>query len=343
MAAITPPAAPAVPQGGLPPSPQPAAGVSAPPAAGAAPITGKVGLQPMIAQIIAKSPNVANHPEILLSALGHAKDMGLLDPDAEAAVDGIQKQHTMNRIATAKQHLQAVQGGAPAGPQAPQPGQASMPTATNPQTGAKVMWNGSTWQPAPMGGPPGGFSPAAPAAPQGGGEGSGGPAATPPPQQTSWGDTIGNMAQAALGISSAQAKEAPITSQTDAAMQRYRDSLKQAQKPNARVPGAPDPAADAYAASQKVFKNKIENIPYNDLKNFKEKLLDKIHDDREDDEQEAYDDAWDAFDKKYGEKKITRQNGMKFDTGGIGDYLSGMSKDDFDALMQRAAEKAPGS
>lgn len=154
-AAIPPPAAPAVPQGGLPPSPQPAAGVSAPPAAGAAPMAGKLGLQPMIAQIIKTSPNVANHPEILLSALNHAKDMGLLDPDAEAAVDGIQKQHTMNRIATAKGHLQAVQGGAGAPAQsaaapaqsAAAPAAAPPPTATDPKTGAKVQFIGGQWQP----------------------------------------------------------------------------------------------------------------------------------------------------------------------------------------------------
>jgi hypothetical protein len=148
MAAIPPPAAPAVPQGGLPPSPQPPPAVSAPPAAGAAPMAGKLGLQPMIAQIIKTSPNVANHPEILLSALNHAKDMGLLDPDAEAAVDGIQKQHTMNRIATAKGHLQAVQGGAGAPAQSPAAlAAAPPPTATDPKTGAKVQFIGGQWQP----------------------------------------------------------------------------------------------------------------------------------------------------------------------------------------------------
>lgn len=125
-----------------------AAAIPAPAAGGASPIAGKLALQPMIAQILAKSPNVANHPEILLAALNHAKDMGLLDPDAETEVDGIQKQHTMNRIATAKQHLKAVQDAdnsdtpAPATPAAPAP-----LTATNPQTGDKLQFIGGKWQP----------------------------------------------------------------------------------------------------------------------------------------------------------------------------------------------------
>ena len=38
---------------------------------------------------------------------------GVLDPDAENTVDAIGKQHTMNRVAAAKGHLQAVQAAAP--------------------------------------------------------------------------------------------------------------------------------------------------------------------------------------------------------------------------------------
>lgn len=111
-------------------------------------MAGKLGLHPMIAQIIKTSPNVANHPEVLLAALNHAKDMGLLDPDAEAAVDGIQKQHTMNRIATAKQHLKAVQDGTPDAEADPPAAPAAPPiTATNPQTGDKLQFIGGRWQP----------------------------------------------------------------------------------------------------------------------------------------------------------------------------------------------------
>lgn len=106
-------------------------------------MAGKLGLQPMIAQILKSTPGVANHPEVLLAALNHAKDLGILDPDAEAAVDNATKQHTLGRIAATKGHLQALQpGAAPAQAAAPPP-----PTATDPKTGAKVQWDGKAWQP----------------------------------------------------------------------------------------------------------------------------------------------------------------------------------------------------
>jgi hypothetical protein len=115
-----------------------------------------MGLQPMVAAILARAPQVANHPEILLAALTHAKDMGLLDPEAEDKIDEANKQHTTTRIATAKGHLKAVQA-ASAPPEddaetrtaGPVAGSPPMPTATDPKTGAKVQWDGKAWQPMP--------------------------------------------------------------------------------------------------------------------------------------------------------------------------------------------------
>jgi hypothetical protein len=151
-AAIPPPPGQQAPQGGPPPPPasgpplQPAAPVqTAPVAAGAPPMAGKLGLQPMIAQILKSSPGVANHPEVLLAALNHAKDLGILDPDAEAAVDDASKQHTLGRIAATKGHLQTLQGGASTAPA--QATATPPPTATDPKTGAKVQWDGKAWQP----------------------------------------------------------------------------------------------------------------------------------------------------------------------------------------------------
>ena len=148
-----PQGAPPVPQGSPPPMsqgapPQPPAGP--PPVAGGAPVSFKMGLQPAIAQILKTTPNVANHPEILLSALNHFKDLGVLDPDAEAKVDEAASQHTLQRVAAARGHLKAVQagGGQPAEPEAPEPpAAAALPTATDPKTGAKVQWDGKAWQP----------------------------------------------------------------------------------------------------------------------------------------------------------------------------------------------------
>jgi hypothetical protein len=152
-AAIPPQGAPPVPQGGASvptPAPQPAPAVPAPQAAGA-PASGKMGLQPMIAQILRTSPGVANHPEVLLAALTHAKDLGLLDPEAEDKVDEATKAHTATRVSLAKGHLKAVQDAA-AGTPAPAPANAATPpapTATDPKTGAKVQWDGKAWQPIP--------------------------------------------------------------------------------------------------------------------------------------------------------------------------------------------------
>jgi hypothetical protein len=139
---------PAPPQGGPPPSAPPAAAPSPPPAPGpAAGVSMKMPLQGAVQAILARSPQVANHPEILLAALNHFKDLGILDPEAEAKIDEAQKQHTLQRVATAKGHLQAVQGATPAAPAAP--AAAPAPTATDPKTGAKVQWDGKSWQPMP--------------------------------------------------------------------------------------------------------------------------------------------------------------------------------------------------
>jgi len=152
--AITPQGAPPVPQGGPPvpvPTPQPAAPVPPAPQAAGAPI--KLGLQPMIAQILRTTPGVANHPEILLSALSHAKDLGLLDQDAEDKVTTATQAHTANRISLAQGHLKAVQDAAASPPTLPGPqaaaGPPPAPTATDPKTGNKVQWDGKAWQPIP--------------------------------------------------------------------------------------------------------------------------------------------------------------------------------------------------
>lgn len=104
-----PPSAPAAPPS--PPAPGPAA--APPPAGPVAGVPGKMGLQPMIAQILQANPGIRAHPEVLLAALNHAKDLGVLDPEATAAVEEIGKQHTLARIGAAKGHLAAVQGMAP--------------------------------------------------------------------------------------------------------------------------------------------------------------------------------------------------------------------------------------
>jgi hypothetical protein len=110
---------------------------------------GKMGFQDAIKRVLQASPQVANHPEILLSALNHMKDVGVLDPEAEDKITEIAKQHTLNRIETAKGHLQAVQEAAGTPAAAPAAGK-SMPTATDPKTGAKVQWDGKAWTPIPQ-------------------------------------------------------------------------------------------------------------------------------------------------------------------------------------------------
>jgi hypothetical protein len=114
-----PPAALPPPPGPVPPGPSPGAPPSPPPgpsAPAAAPMAGapaKLGLQPMIAQILQANPGIRAHPEVLLAALNHAKELGVLDPEATAAVEEIGKQHTLARIERAKGHLAAVQDMAP--------------------------------------------------------------------------------------------------------------------------------------------------------------------------------------------------------------------------------------
>lgn len=151
--ALPPQGAPGVQPGGPTPPQQPPVPVPAPGAGGApppTPMTGKMGIQPMVQQILRTTPGVANHPEILLAALNHAKDMGILDPEAEAKVDEANKLHTTARVAAAKGHLKAATDMAmPAAPVAGAPvaGSTTMPTATDPKTGAKVQWDGKAWQP----------------------------------------------------------------------------------------------------------------------------------------------------------------------------------------------------
>lgn len=148
-----PPMPAAPPQQAPPPGPSPAPPAAMPPpqaAASPAAMGGKLPLQAAIAQILKSTPGVANHPEILLSALTHLNDLGLLDPEAQAKIEATNKQHTAERISTAKGHLQALHEGSPAAtPEAAAPAAPPMPTATDPKTGAKVQWDGKAWQPMP--------------------------------------------------------------------------------------------------------------------------------------------------------------------------------------------------
>lgn len=111
-----------------------------------------MGLSQAVSQILRSSPGVANHPEVLLAALNHFNDIGMLDPEAGAKVDEANKLHTTARVAAAKGHLKAATDMAtPAAPVAGAPvaGSTTMPTATDPKTGAKVQWDGKAWQPMP--------------------------------------------------------------------------------------------------------------------------------------------------------------------------------------------------
>lgn len=138
VAAGVPPPSPGVqPSGPAGPAPQPPA-PAAPAAGGASPVA-KMTLQQMTQQILQTAPGVAGHPEVLLAALNHAKSLGLLDSAAEAQVDEIGKQHTMNRVAAAKDHLKAVQ-------EAAKPTDASQPPAAalKPNT-VTTFANGQKW------------------------------------------------------------------------------------------------------------------------------------------------------------------------------------------------------
>ena len=149
------PQAPAPGQSSVPNAPAPPTAIPPSAAGGGAPQS-KMGLGQAVQQVLRTAPGVANHPEILLSALTHFNDLGLLDPEAQAKVVEASKMHTAGRIAAAKDHLKTVTetpafpvgGTAPVTP-SPAVGSASMPTATDPKTGAKVQWTGAAWQPMP--------------------------------------------------------------------------------------------------------------------------------------------------------------------------------------------------
>lgn len=96
-AAPPPPAAAPVP----PPAPPPQAGAQAPePAAG-----GKLSLGAAVAQILKSSPGVAQHPEVLLSALTHLDSLGLLDPEATSKVAETNKLPTLQKVGAVRQAL----------------------------------------------------------------------------------------------------------------------------------------------------------------------------------------------------------------------------------------------
>ena len=138
-----------IPQGGPPPGPPmppPQPQAAAP--MGTAP--NKLGFQDAIKRVLQASPQVSNHPEILLAALNHMKDLGILDPEAETQIADIHKQHTLNRIEAAKGHLDALKSTAPGAAAPPAAANAAPPpTATDPKTGAKVQWDGKAWTPVP--------------------------------------------------------------------------------------------------------------------------------------------------------------------------------------------------
>ncbi len=104
-----------------------------------------MGLQEAVARILQRTPGVAQHPELLLSALNHFNDLGILDPEAQTRVAEATKLPTMERVAAAH-GISTGQEGAPAATPA-EPAVPPMPTATNPQTGAKIQWDGKAWQP----------------------------------------------------------------------------------------------------------------------------------------------------------------------------------------------------
>lgn len=111
-AAVTAPQgapAPPVPNVPAPAASAPApAATPAPPAAQSPPAaggTGKLSLQGAVQQILRTSPGVTNHPEVLLAALTHFSDLGILDTEAESKVAETNKLPTLTRIGAVKQAL----------------------------------------------------------------------------------------------------------------------------------------------------------------------------------------------------------------------------------------------
>ncbi len=147
------PTAPAVPQGGppaAPVTPAPPAATGAPQASGAP----EISLPALTQRILQNMPGVRAHPEILLAALERAAPM--LDRQGKEDVAEIRNKFTeqrlqllRDRIDEASRHHDLVSADKRAAlPVAPAASAgASPPTATNPQTGAKMQWDGKAWQP----------------------------------------------------------------------------------------------------------------------------------------------------------------------------------------------------
>lgn len=107
--------------GNLTPAPPPVAAPSPPPAAAPAPppaspppagaqapeaaVGGKLGLPQAVQAILKSTPGVANHPEVLLSALTHLDSLGLLDPEAGSKIAETNKLPTLQRIGAVRQAL----------------------------------------------------------------------------------------------------------------------------------------------------------------------------------------------------------------------------------------------
>ena len=105
-----------------------------------------MGLQEAVQRVLRATPWVANHPELLLGALTHFSDIGMLDPEATARIAETNQMHTQGKISAARGHLKAVQGGdtAPAAPPAA-PAQPP-PVAMLRPGGINVMPDGSKWR-----------------------------------------------------------------------------------------------------------------------------------------------------------------------------------------------------
>jgi hypothetical protein len=135
---------PMPPQGAA--APQGVVAPQAPTGAPAAPLTGKMSLQDAVQRILRATPGVANHPELLLSALTHFNDIGVLDPEAEAKIAETNQLHTQARAAAAK-GLKASQSAAePAPPAAAAAPAQPPPVAMLRPGGINVMPDGSKWR-----------------------------------------------------------------------------------------------------------------------------------------------------------------------------------------------------